>query len=260
MSSVLGRLTGKVALVTGAGYGIGRAIALRLAAEGCAVGLLDRSAADAAATLALTEKSGARGAVAKADVSRADEVVSAVASIADALGPLDILVNNAGVLFTAPFLETTHERWRALLDVNLDGTFHACQAVLPGMIARKSGVIVNMASWTGKKGVQNHSAYSTSKFAVIGLTQCIAAEVARHGVRVNAVCPGIIVDTRMRDDAEAMNREQGLPDVEKRVQAVPLRRAGVPDDIAGVVAFLASDDASYMTGQAINITGGLWTN
>lgn len=260
MSGSSRRLEGRVAFVTGAGFGIGRAIALRLADEGCAVGVLDRSLSDAGQTKVLVEAAGARCAFVQADVSRGEEMQAAISDLEAALGPADILVNNAGVLFTAPFVETTHARWRALMDINLDGTFHGCQAVLPGMIARRRGTIVNMASWTGKKGVPNHSAYATSKFAVVGLTQCIAAEVAPIGIRVNAVCPGIIVDTRMRDDAEAMNREQGLPDIATRVQGVPLRRAGTPEDIAGVVAFLCSDDAAYMTGQALNITGGLWTN
>lgn len=260
MSGTSRRLEGRRALVTGAGFGIGRAIAIRLAFEGCVVGIIDRNLSDSENTRTLIEHAGGRCAVALADVSQGYEVQTAVSGLEAELGPVDILVNNAGVLFTAPFLETTHARWRALMEVNLDGAFHGCQAVLPGMIARGRGTIVNMASWTGKKGVPNHSAYATSKFAVIGLTQCIAAEAAPHGIRVNAVCPGIIVDTRMRDDAEAMNREQGLPDVSTRVQAVPLRRAGTPEDIAGVVAFLCSDDAGYMTGQALNITGGLWTN
>ena len=127
------------------------------------------------------------------------------------------------------------------------------------MIERRRGAVVNMSSWVGKKGVPNHAAYSASKFAVIGLTQSIAGEVAGFGVRVNAVCPGIIVDTQMRIDAEMSNQRQGLPDVTERVRAIPLGRPGVPDDIARVVAFLASDEADYMTGQAINITGGLWT-
>jgi NAD(P)-dependent dehydrogenase (short-subunit alcohol dehydrogenase family) len=126
------------------------------------------------------------------------------------------------------------------------------------MLARRRGAIVNMASWTGKKGVANHAAYSASKFALIGLTQSLAVEMAAHGIRVNAVRPDIIVETAMRDDAEAMNRQQGLPDVETRVRAVPLRRAGQPEDVARTVAFLVSDEADYMTGQAINVTGGLW--
>jgi len=257
-SAAQGRLAGRRAVVTGAGLGIGRAIALRLAAEGCDVGVFDRSPEDAQETARLIESAGRRAAVATGDVASLDQVRAGMDALVAVLGAVDILVNNAGILRTAPFLETTPEVWRAVLGVNLDGVFNGCQAVLPHMIARRSGVIVNMSSWTGKKGVPNHAAYATSKFGVIGLTQSIAGEVAAHGVRVNAVCPGIIVNTAMRDQAEALNRAQGLPDVATRVQAIPLKRAGTPEDVAGVVAFLASDDAGYMTGQAINITGGLW--
>jgi NAD(P)-dependent dehydrogenase (short-subunit alcohol dehydrogenase family) len=259
VSAAAGRLAGRRAIVTGAGFGIGRAIALKLAGEGCDVGVLDLSDSDAHATCDLIGSLGRRGHAACADVAMREDSRAALERLSAALGGVDILINNAGILRTAPFLETSPETWRQVMSINLDGVFHACQAVLPQMIARRSGVIINMASWTGKKGVPNHSAYATSKFAVIGLTQCIAAEVAPLGVRVNAVCPGIIVDTRMRDEAEALNASQGLPDVATRVQAVPLRRAGTPEDVAGVVAFLASDEASYMTGQALNITGGLWT-
>lgn len=254
------RLAGRKAVVTGAGLGIGRAIALRLAAEGCDVGIFDRSAADAAETARQVGVLGRTAPVVTGDVSVREDVQAAMTALGDALGRVDILVNNAGILRTAPFLETDLATWRSVLGVNLDGVFHGCQAVLPGMIARGSGVIVNMSSWTGKKGVPNHAAYATSKFGVIGLTQSIAGEVSPLGVRVNAICPGIIVNTAMRDQAEVLNREQGLPDVATRAQAIPLKRAGTPEEVAGVVAFLASDDAAYMTGQAINITGGLWMN
>ena len=115
--------------------------------------------------------------------------------------------------------------------------------------------MVNMSPWTGKKSVPNDAAYSASKFAVIDLTQSIAGEMAAHGIRVNAVCPGIIIETQMR--TEELNRRQGLPDVEARVKSIPLRRPGHPQDIARALAFLASDEAGYMTGQAVNITGGL---
>ena len=251
-------LDGRVALVTGAGGGIGRAIALRLAQEGCPVGIFDRNGADAEATAALIRTAGGTAAAHAGTVARREDVAACVASLEAALGPIGILVNNAGILRTAPFLEVTDTDWRNTFSVNLDGVFLFCQAVLPGMVARGSGAVVNMASWTGKKGVPNHSAYSASKFAVIGLTQSIAGEMAAHGIRVNAVCPGIIVDTQMRADAEVANRAQGLPDVETRARSVPLGRPGLPNEIASVVAFLASDEASYMTGQAVNITGGLW--
>ena len=258
MTAVGYGLDGRTALVTGAGGGIGRAIALRLAREGCPVGVLDRDAAAAEATAALIRDTGGQAASAAGNVARRDEVAAAVAALEAALGPTDILVNNAGILRTAPFLEMADADWHDVFAVNVDGTFHACQAVLPGMVARRRGTVVNMASWTGKKGVPNHAAYSASKFAVIGLTQSIAGEMAAHGIRVNAVCPGIIVDTQMRSDAEVANEAQGLPDVHTRARAVPLGRPGVPDEIAGVVAFLASNEARYMTGQAVNVTGGLW--
>ncbi len=253
--------TAGTALVTGAGAGIGRAIALRLARDGRDIGVVDRDVAAAEATAVLVRALGRRAFVASADVAHRSAVRNAVAEVAAALGDIDVLVNNAGILRTAPFLDVTEADWRQIMSVNLDGVFHGCQAVLPGMLARGAGCIVNMSSWTGKKGVPNHAAYSATKAAVIALTQSVAAEMAGRGIRVNAVCPGTIVDTQMRDDAEAMSKAQGLPDVHTRVQTlVPMRRAGVPDDVAGVVAFLVSADATYMTGQAINVTGGLWMN
>ncbi len=253
--------TAGTALVTGAGNGIGRAIALRLARDGRDIGVVDLDKTGAETTAAQVRALGRRACVAAADVSQRDSVRAAVALVTDALGPITVLVNNAGILRTAPFLDVSEADWRSILAVNLDGVFHCSQAVLPGMLARGAGCIVNMSSWTGKKGVPNHAAYSAAKAAVIALTQSVAGELADRGVRINAVCPGTIVDTRMRDEAEAMNKAQGLPDVHTRVQTlVPMRRAGVPEDVAGVVAFLASADAAYMTGQAINITGGLWMN
>jgi NAD(P)-dependent dehydrogenase (short-subunit alcohol dehydrogenase family) len=247
------------AIVTGAGAGIGRAIALDLARDGWDLGLCDLDAAALDETAGLARAAGARVATAPCDVSQQDSVRAAAAGLLDGLGGVELLVNNAGILRTAPFLETSAEDWRAVLSVNLDGAFHWCQAVLPAMIAAGGNAsVINMASWTGKKGVPNHAAYCASKFALIGLTQVLAGEMAAHGIRVNAICPGIIVDTRMRDAAEALNRRQGLPDVATRVQTQPIRRPGTPDDLTGLVRFLASDAAGYMTGQAINVTGGLW--
>ncbi len=251
-------LDGRMAIVTGAGGGIGRAIALRLAQQGCRVGVFDIDAAGADGTAGLIRADGGTAAVATGSVARRGDVDRGAAALAKALGAADILVNNAGILRTAPFLDITDEAWRDTFGVNLDGAFHFCQAVLPAMVERCRGTIVNVASFAGKKGLPNHAAYSASKFALIGLTQCLAGEMGKHGIRVNAVCPGIIVDTAMRDVAEASAKAEGRPALEARAQAIPLRRTGVPDDIAGVVAFLASDEAAYMTGQAINVTGGLW--
>lgn len=170
------------------------------------------------------------------------------------------MINNAGILQTSKFLEVTADDWRRTFAINLDGVFFFSQAVLPAMVDRRAGVIINMSSWTGKKGVPNHAAYGATKAAIINLTQSLAGEFGEHGIRVNAVCPGIIVDTNMRAEAEDMNRAQGLPDAETRTKSLPLRRPGQPHEIADVVAFLASDRAAYMTGQALNVTGGLWMN
>lgn len=254
-------LAGRAAVLTGAGTGIGRACALHLARMGCDIGVFDIDAEAGAATAEQVRALGRRAVVATGSVSAPEEVSSGITALREGLGRIDILVNNAGILRTAPFLDTDHALWRQILDINLDGAFLVCRAVLPVMVAQESGAVVNMASWTGKKGVANHSAYCVSKFGLIGLTQTLALEMAPHGIRVNAVCPGVIVDTAMRDAAEEMNRAQGLPDVATRVRTtIPLARPGVPDDVAELVGFLASDAASYMTGQAINVTGGLWMN
>lgn len=252
------KLDGRKAIITGAGGGIGRAIALRLAREGYDVGIFDRDEAGANGTAELVRAGGREAAVAVGDVARREDVTRAAAALAQALGPIDTLVNNAGILRTAPFLELTDAAWHNTFGVNLDGAFHFCQAVLPAMLARRTGAVVNISSFAGKTGLPNHAAYSASKFTLIGLTQCMAAEMAEHGIRINAVCPGIIVDTGMRAVAEASAKAEGRPGVEVRAQAVPMRRTGVPDDIARVVVFLASDEAAYMTGQAVNVTGGLW--
>lgn len=248
-------LADRIAVVTGAGAGIGREVALRLALDGCDVGLFDIDERGISETADQVRRLGRKAAVAVGNVAARGDVLSAVGLFAGELGPIDILVNNAGILRTCKFLDLTESDWRTSFGVNLDGVFYFCQAVLPRMIESRAGNIINMSSWTGKKGVANHAAYGATKAAIINLTQSLAAE---FGIRVNAVCPGIIVDTKMRAQAEDLNRAQGLPDVETRTKSVPLRRPGYPSEIAEVVAFLASHRAAYMTGQAVNVTGGLW--
>ncbi len=252
--------SGKTVLVTGAGAGIGRAIALRLAKGGADVGVFDRNASGAQEVADAVRGLGRQAVVTIGDVSNRDEARAAVFAVAAELGAIDILVNNAGILRTAKFLDVSESEWRSTFAINLDGLFHFSQAVLPAMVERRKGCIINMSSWTGKKGVPNHAAYGATKAAIINLTQSLAGEFGELGVRINAVCPGIIIDTNMRAEAEEMNRAQNLPDVATRVQAIPLRRAGYPSEIAELVAFLASDRAAYMTGQAINVTGGHWMN
>lgn len=251
-------LNGRNALVTGGAHGIGRAIALRLAAEGCDIGLFDLDPDGAEATAAEIRSSGQRCAVAAGDVTDPEQVRAAARTIEAALGPTDILMNNAGILRIAPLLETSLDDMKQQLGINFEGVFYFCQAVVPGMVSRGRGRVINMSSWLGKHGVAQYGIYCATKFAVIGMTQSLAAEISGSGVTVNAVCPGIIVETQMRDGAEAVHREKGLPMALERLHTVPVGRLGVPEDVARTVAFLASDESGYMTGQAINITGGLW--
>jgi meso-butanediol dehydrogenase / (S,S)-butanediol dehydrogenase / diacetyl reductase len=244
-------LHGRVGLVTGAGGGIGRAIALRLAREGMAVAVLDRddTAAQTAAEIG--------GLAVLADVTSPEEMGNAVDAVLARFRQIDILVNNAGVAWTGPALEMPLEALQQMLRVNVEGVFIASRAVLPHMIERRSGSIVNLASWAGKTGNAYFAGYSASKFAVIGLTQALAREMAPHGVRVNAICPGIVVDTAMRTALELQQRRYGLPQTAEREKSIPIGRVSVPEDVAQIAAFLASDESSYMTGESINISGGL---
>ncbi len=253
-------LEGRKAIVTGAGNGIGRAIALRLAEHGCALGVIDLDLAAAASTAEAITAAGGVAHAARADVSAGPEVTAALAELSERLGRVDILVNNAGVCKIGKMLECSEDDWRQTFGVNVDGLFHCTRAIAPGMVARGSGCIVNIASWMGKAGVAAYGAYCASKFAVISLTQTLACELGEHGVRVNAIAPGLIVETKMRDDSEPLRRAQGLPTSEERAKTIPRRRAGVPADIANAAAFLASDQADYITGETMNVTGGLWND
>jgi NAD(P)-dependent dehydrogenase (short-subunit alcohol dehydrogenase family) len=248
----------KIAVVTGAATGIGRGIATRLAKEGANVAILDVNVAEAEKTARMVQEAGRRAEVYTADVGNFEAVEKALAAVVASFGRIDILVNNAGIIRLGTVVDTPVKDWREVFRINVDGVFHCCKAALPGMIARKSGKIINTASWFGKVGKPEYGAYCASKFAVIGLTQTLALEVAPHGINVNAVCPGTIVETNMRIEADKESVRRGLATAKEREKNIPLGRVGLPDDIARIVAFLASDEAAYMTGQAINVTGGLW--
>lgn len=253
-------LNGRKAIVTGGAHGIGRAIAARLVAEGCEVGIFDLDRAAAQATADALSAEGGRVVVAAGDVSSREEVVGGIGSLKAALGPIDILVNNAGICKVGKLLETSEAEWKATFGINVDGLFHVTRQVAPGMVERRSGTIVNIASWMGKSGVAAYGAYCASKFAVVSLTQSLALEIGEYGIRVNAIAPGLIVETKMRDESEIQRAAEGLPTAKDRAKTIPLRRAGLPSDIAKTVAFLASDEADYITGETISVTGGIWND
>jgi NAD(P)-dependent dehydrogenase (short-subunit alcohol dehydrogenase family) len=249
-------LAGWRALVTGGAAGIGRAVALELARAGADIALIDFDAGKAEATAAEVRALGREAAAATGDVSDAGSVRSALAKLDGA--PFDILVNNAGICRLAPLLSMAEKDWRDTFAVNVDGTFNVSRAVLPGMVARRRGAVVNLASWLGRRGQPPFGAYAASKFAVIALTQALALEVAPSGVRVNAVCPGLIGGTPMRAALDEASEAAGLPRSGERARSIPMGRAGTPEEVAKVVAFLASDAAAYVSGAAYDVTGAMW--
>jgi 2-hydroxycyclohexanecarboxyl-CoA dehydrogenase len=243
------RLDGKVAFVTGAGRGMGRAIAARLTAEGARVAVtdVDKDAAGAVAA----ELAGALGLA--VDVTDPGSVGNGVEEAGTALGPIDILVNNAGWDRMAPFVETDEALWDRLIAINLKGTLHTCHAVVPAMTGSGGGRIINISSDAGRVGSTGEAVYSATKAGIIGFSKTLAREVARAGVTVNVVCPGP-TDTPLLTDLVGQGNERLIESLKR---SIPLGRLGQPEDIAGAVAFLASDDASFITGQTLSVSGGL---
>ena len=239
---------GRVALVTGAGSGIGRAVARRLAAEGAAVAALDMNAAAAEATAGAIIAAGGRVLAVTADVSDAAQVRAASAQAAAALGGIDILVNNAGMFWTEAFEELTEARFQRMLAVHVLGAFHCAQVVVGGMQARGWGRIVNMASVAGLSGTHRTVAYSTAKAGLIGFTKSLARELGGSGITVNAVAPGFI-DSPL---TQVMGEARRAAAAERTL----VGRAGTPEDIAHTVAYLDADEAGFITGQVISPNGG----
>ena len=253
-------LQGKRAIITGAGNGIGRSIANRLAKEGCLIGIFEIDAAAADETTRQIRSQGSNCYSILGDVSDQDSVKKGMPELITALGGVDILVNNAGICRIGKILEMPDRDWNQTFGINVDGVYHVSRAVVPDMVRQKSGAVINISSWMGKSGVHSYGAYCASKFAIIALTQALACEVGEDGVRVNAVAPGLILETRMREESEKDRAAQGLSLAADRVKSIPARRAGLPDDIAKAVAFLASTEAAYITGETINVTGGSWND
>jgi NAD(P)-dependent dehydrogenase (short-subunit alcohol dehydrogenase family) len=253
-------LQGQVAIVTGAGRGIGRATALELARLGADIVVAELDAGGADKTAALVKDLGRRAAVVPTDVTKRADLATMVEQTRAAFGRIDVLVNNAGIYRAAATLDVTEEHWDAIMTINAKAVFFATQAVLPVMIAQKGGSIVSLASMAGKIGSRTNLPYNVSKAAVISMTKSLALAHAADGVRVNCVCPGF-VETDMWT---MVAREQGaLLDLtpeeftRRRRESVPLGRMERPEDVAAVIGFLASPRAAYMTGQALSVDGGL---
>lgn len=246
-------LSGRVAVVTGAGRGIGAAIAADLAGAGAAVAVLDLdgdAAAGWASDLAAAHGVGTLGL--PVDVSVRADVEAAVARVEQALGAIGILVNNAGIDVVQPFLESKEDDWDRIMAVNLKGVFTCCHAVAPGMVARGRGKIVNIGSDAGRVGSSGEAVYSATKGGVIAFTKTLARELATTGVLVNCVSPGP-TDTALLAQVADVNPKLR----EALARAIPLRRVGRPDDVAHAVTFLAGDESDYLTGQTLSVSGGL---
>jgi sorbitol-6-phosphate 2-dehydrogenase len=256
------RLKGKSAIVTGAAQGIGAALAERLAKEGANVLIADINGEGAQTTAAkLAAQYGVKGFGLRVDVTEEADAEAVVSLAVREFGRLDILVANAGILKAHEVTDFPVDEWRRVIEVNLVGYFVCAKAAAKVMQEQKSGVIVQINSKSGKKGSFKNSAYAASKFGGIGLTQSLALEMAPHGVRVNAICPGNLLDSPLWVDSlyEQYARTQTLTVEQVRqkyLDQVPLGRGCSYDDVANVMVFLCSDESSYITGQALNVTGG----
>ena len=248
-------MVNKVAVVTGAANGIGRATAKRLARDGIAVGVLDLLADGAAKVADEIASAGGKAISLSADVSKRESVSAALAKLREAFGPVTIVVNNAGITGFAPFLELTDDDWDRMLAVNLKSAFIVTQLAVPDMIDAGWGRIINISSSSAQTGALNMAHYSSSKGGMIALTRTLALEFGKYNITSNAIPPRFIHNTAMSN--ESFEQQPHLKETfQTMIDAGPIRRHGEPEDIAGAVAWLASDETGYVTGQVIGVNGG----
>ena len=251
----MGRLDGRTAVVTGGGGGIGGATCRRFADEGARVAVLDLNAEAAETVAAAIRAGGGQAEAFRCDITDRASVDAAVAAAEAKWGPIDILVNNAGWDVFKPFTKTIPAEWTKLIAINLVGALHMHHAVLPGMAERKRGRIVNIASDAARVGSSGEAVYAACKGGLVAFSKTIAREHARHGITVNVVCPG------PTDTALLAGMAEGASDPGKLIEAfrraIPLGRLARPDDLAGAILFFASDDAGFVTGQVLSVSGGL---
>ena len=248
-------LTEHTALITGGGSGIGKAIALRFAVEGYRAAVADVDASAASSTAQQINAMGGRALAVQMDVADEVSVTDGVAASVSGLGPIDILANVAGIWIGGSVTEVAVSDWDRVIAVNLRGPFLCSRAVLPGMVARNGGVILNIASISALRVTRRAGAYNPSKAGLIALTKIMALDYAPHQIRVNAICPGGITGTHMEEVA-ARYRGGTLEEVQRRASMYPLGRRGTPDEVAGAAAYLASDEARWVTGTCLVVDGG----
>jgi len=246
----------RVALVTGGGAGIGEATCLRLARDGCAVGVLGRRAENTVAVAQAITEAGGRAIAVQADVADKDQVEAAVAKVRAALGPITILVNNAGIEEFTPFQEISEQAWDRVMDVNLKGVYFATQAVLPDMAAAGWGRIVNLTALGAQSGAANMVHYTATKGGLAAMTKSLAVELGAKGITVNAVSPGFVLTPMAQ---RAIDGDLFPVPYEQIVATYPIPRVGRPEEAAAAIAFFASEDAGYITGQTLGVNGGCFT-
>jgi 2-hydroxycyclohexanecarboxyl-CoA dehydrogenase len=248
-------LSGKTAIVTGGGGGIGGATSRRFAAEGAKVAVFDMNLTAATQVAHDIRAAGGHAEAFACDITDRQQVDAAIAATEEKLGPIDILVNNAGWDIFKPFTKTVPAEWDKLIAINLTGALHMHHAVLPGMVARGGGHIVNIASDAARGGSSGEAVYAACKGGLVALSKTLAREHARHNIKVNVVCPGPTDTALLAGFAEGASNPEKL--LESFKKAIPLGRLGQADDLAGVIVFLSSSDASFITGQVISVSGGL---